>query len=253
MRSTCAISTLLVCVFLLATSTAHGGFVIYQEDFAASGSDQPISIAGWNLYITTTTGVENYTGTSVGGVSTGSGIGGYAFSAPRINSSYENAGPSLFATGEAPNVGIESLSELTYTERADGSSTDRSSQRFAVKVGSQWYASDVAYLGGTSNVGPGLPFNPVALELADWTDGSNWRELTLSVGPGGAITVAASTVPGNLSGKVTDFGVYATNGNNGDHFRLDDFTVTAIPEPTTLLVWSLLAGLGVGLGWRRRK
>jgi len=27
----------------------------------------------------------------------------------------------------------------------------------------------------------------------------------------------------------------------------------AIPEPTTCLIWSLLAGLGVGLGWRRRK
>jgi len=27
----------------------------------------------------------------------------------------------------------------------------------------------------------------------------------------------------------------------------------AIPEPTTLLIWSLLAGLGVGLRWRRRK
>jgi len=26
-----------------------------------------------------------------------------------------------------------------------------------------------------------------------------------------------------------------------------------IPEPTTLLIWSLLAGLGIGLGWRRRK
>jgi hypothetical protein len=26
-----------------------------------------------------------------------------------------------------------------------------------------------------------------------------------------------------------------------------------IPEPSTFLVWSLLAGLGVGLGWRRRK
>ncbi len=26
-----------------------------------------------------------------------------------------------------------------------------------------------------------------------------------------------------------------------------------VPEPATLLIWSLLAGLGVGLGWRRRK
>jgi len=30
-------------------------------------------------------------------------------------------------------------------------------------------------------------------------------------------------------------------------------SVEPIPEPTTLLIWSLLAGLGVGLGWRRRK
>ncbi len=29
--------------------------------------------------------------------------------------------------------------------------------------------------------------------------------------------------------------------------------VVMIPEPATLLVWSLLAGLGIGLGWRRRK
>jgi len=29
--------------------------------------------------------------------------------------------------------------------------------------------------------------------------------------------------------------------------------LTVVPEPTTLLIWSLLAGLGVGLGWRRRK
>jgi hypothetical protein len=29
--------------------------------------------------------------------------------------------------------------------------------------------------------------------------------------------------------------------------------VAPIPEPSTQLIWSLLAGLGVGLGWRRRK
>jgi hypothetical protein len=29
--------------------------------------------------------------------------------------------------------------------------------------------------------------------------------------------------------------------------------VGVIPEPTTFLIWALLAGLGVGLGWRRKK
>jgi hypothetical protein len=28
---------------------------------------------------------------------------------------------------------------------------------------------------------------------------------------------------------------------------------TPVPEPATLLVWSLLAGLGMGAGWYRRK
>jgi hypothetical protein len=32
-----------------------------------------------------------------------------------------------------------------------------------------------------------------------------------------------------------------------------DYAVTIIPEPATLLIWSLLAGLGIGVGWRRRK
>ena len=26
-----------------------------------------------------------------------------------------------------------------------------------------------------------------------------------------------------------------------------------VPEPATLLIWSLLAGLGIGVGWRRRR
>ena len=35
-------------------------------------------------------------------------------------------------------------------------------------------------------------------------------------------------------------------------YWLDDLVVTAIPEPSTILTWSLLAALGI-FGWRRRK
>jgi len=45
--------------------------------------------------------------------------------------------------------------------------------------------------------------------------------------------------------RVYDFGLTASQVQNNFN--------TMIPEPTTLLIWSLLAGLGVGLGWRRRK
>ncbi len=43
------------------------------------------------------------------------------------------------------------------------------------------------------------------------------------------------------------------NGSGDDQsFSLDSLSIRLIPEPATLLIWSLLAGLGVGLGWRRK-
>jgi len=38
-----------------------------------------------------------------------------------------------------------------------------------------------------------------------------------------------------------------------DYLTLSGITSTIIPEPSTFLIWSLLAGLGLGLGWRRRR
>jgi len=47
----------------------------------------------------------------------------------------------------------------------------------------------------------------------------------------------------------------AGGGSSGAFFQFNEleFFGSVVPEPTTLLIWSLLAGLGVGLGWRRRK
>jgi len=46
----------------------------------------------------------------------------------------------------------------------------------------------------------------------------------------------------------------------GDQYVIDNVrigssfaSVIPTPEPSTLLIWSLLAGLGIGLGWRRRR
>jgi len=43
------------------------------------------------------------------------------------------------------------------------------------------------------------------------------------------------------------------NGVDSDYVGLNEVEFFAVPEPTTSLIWSLLAGLTVGLGWRRRK
>jgi len=56
------------------------------------------------------------------------------------------------------------------------------------------------------------------------------------------------------------FGGFVSDPGEDWAFSLDSVRVSLIPEapgiipePSTLLVWSLLAGLGVGVGWRRRK
>ena len=40
---------------------------------------------------------------------------------------------------------------------------------------------------------------------------------------------------------------------DGNDFVLDDISLTAVPEPTTIIIWSLLGGLGLVFAWRKRK
>jgi len=42
-------------------------------------------------------------------------------------------------------------------------------------------------------------------------------------------------------------------GSGGEHLSLNGFVLTIVPEPSTLLVWSLFAGLGIGCAWRRKR
>jgi hypothetical protein len=56
----------------------------------------------------------------------------------------------------------------------------------------------------------------------------------------------ALDIDSNLGGTFTGLGEILVYGNTLE-------AEAVIPEPTTVLIWSLLAGLGVGLGWRRRK
>jgi len=58
----------------------------------------------------------------------------------------------------------------------------------------------------------------------------------------------------------TTFRIYAFNAEStGSGWMVDNVglfgavTSAIIPEPTTLLIWSLLAGLGIGVGWGRRR
>jgi len=67
-----------------------------------------------------------------------------------------------------------------------------------------------------------------------------------------AATTLLSTV---VYGSSFDYRVEFSSGNTTGHLHMQSwpgFATSIIPEPTTLLVWSLLATLGVTFGWRRR-
>ncbi len=52
-----------------------------------------------------------------------------------------------------------------------------------------------------------------------------------------------------LSGDLT----LTVDAKYGARLRFSGFQIVQVPEPTTLLTWSLLATLGIAFGWRRRK
>jgi len=61
-----------------------------------------------------------------------------------------------------------------------------------------------------------------------------------------------------VTGNATGLSILVSPGSFGDdnpYIHALGVTVlpsVIIPEPTTFLIWSLLAGLGIGVGWRRR-
>jgi len=53
-------------------------------------------------------------------------------------------------------------------------------------------------------------------------------------------------------GELISVALIRVGGNGQGAFDNVRITAVDIPEPATLLIWLLLAGLGIGAGWRRR-
>ena len=84
---------------------------------------------------------------------------------------------------------------------------------------------------------------------------------TLVVDLGGVHPAVSGSVAldslGLTVGDTYDFDLFfAERHTIASSFRIDTsiaLTDTVIPEPTTLVIWSLLATLGLSVGWRRRR
>ncbi len=238
----------------IGVTTATMAATVYTENFQIYEHRSSLNTAGWSYYLTNNTGVVDRSSignSDIGDIYNYTG-NKYAYSQPKADGSYPDSGPGLMFTTDTvtglDSTDISDLSMMSVALLADGTGGDPALGRLAIQIGSQWYASDET-MTSTSNTGPTGSFANFQLSSTDFDNGNNWRLMTVTTGVAGEISVG-SIAGGTLSGDVTAFGVYSENGNSGDHFRIDDFSITVIPEPSTLIL-GLLAGLG--MMFRRRR
>ena len=134
-----------------------------------------------------------------------------------------------------------------------------------------------------TNVGNGGNSDSMFVDVIEMKDGSggsiaDWYEMVNNSatfvwdGGGQAEANSAGAADNPMTWNITTPGIYTlrfTQREDGSAVDAWAFQLSSqaaptgtsfgpamsqlIPEPATLLIWSLLAGLGIGLGWRRRK
>ena len=258
------------------TSVASAQSIVYRETFSNTGNaNVSYGNIGWNLYwnqsgTSTTAGTAvnrtnpgttgnpgNLTGaavnfTAVAGAATtnigqqqaGSGTGFAFVGATDVTAAFafttEYNGTSAITTSNIQSISFVQGNSAAATFRA------------AVQVGGTWYVTasqsgntmTAAQFAGTLN--PYVAGQGVALTF-DLTSAS-WSALDFT--PGSALSVGASTtLP---TGTVTAFGYFVTMAG-GTTVRVDDFSVSVIPEPSSFAALAGLAGLGMAASRRRRR
>lgn len=227
--------------------------VVYLETFGTpAGANGTFGSVGWSWYSSAaaTNRTNSTTGTAVNptaptntatanigqaaAVADGNGYGFFNSSATShfgFTTEYNGATPLTTA----------SISEVSFVQ----GNAVAYQFRVAIQTGGNWYVTTTA-LAGTVADQATFTSAPTKLTFSGLNTAS-WSALSFTAGSALSIGSAA-TLPGNST--ITGFGLYATTGTAGTG-RFDDFTVTAIPEPST---FAALAGLGVlGLAASRRR
>lgn len=90
-----------------------------------------------------------------------------------------------------------------------------------------------------------------------WYSAGNWP-VSLDAYNAGGTMVDSDSGPANY-GSNTQLSVagsaisYVIVHDQGNYFTFDDLEFEQIPEPASLIVWSLLGALGITVGWWRRR
>ena len=253
-KSTAALLT--PALISLFAQASHAATTVYENNFSTHANiapGSPYSDNGWGAYVTRLDGsVTDETNTNpvvLGGTSRGTATANsYLWTAPKGEADNTDAGVDslFFSTDLAATISLANLDSITVKHGFDGSVADPAAGRFAIRIGTTWFASLYNW---SSTTEPGTNYTTGVVSGINFTDGANWLALTATAGGVGTGDISlGSAVGGTLTGDINAFGVFVEHGNGGDHARIDDFVVTAIPEPSI----SLLGALGL-LGLLRRR
>jgi hypothetical protein len=96
-------------------------------------------------------------------------------------------------------------------------------------------------------------FQVSAYSNEDWSGGLYLRDYTQSALSSDSLPTSVS-----LDSFAWRYGEFGTSPNQMIYFSLDslsarDTSVTINPEPATLIIWSVLGMLGIGVGWWRKR
>jgi hypothetical protein len=258
----------------LISSVPVGAEVIYRETFGIAPGATTDSFAtafDWQRF--DANGLEiTTTGTSSGVNFT---VAGRPVDVANVNAGPNNDGTfgaytnGILYLGATPSPSVALTTEYSFNpaDYAPGSvvfkwyqgdNTAPHTFRLLVRVGSQWYASETVFTTpavplasfGTQSELKTLTYNSARTNWqsvnfdGDYTVGSTAGSGTTKDSTVGALSLTG-TPSADLSGPITGFGVYGTNGESATgNRRIDSFTIEATPQASTGSVWRLIGITG---------
>ncbi len=226
--------SLILLAFTACAASIHADTIVYTETFDNStGSDRPFSDAGVNWSVHYGSSATSYALTSndanvdpvISSAPSSSGsTPGYLFQLHTLNPSAAH----IWWTDEADFGDISLLKSISFDLRNESSSENL---RVALQVGSDWFVSESVF----NNSSPDVWTQDLSLDVGSAT----YTALTFTPGADlsrGSVTSLPS------SGTVNAVGLFDENKSE-NRIRIDNFRVTVIPEPSTLLLVSITLGV----------
>ncbi|MCC5846447.1 MAG: PEP-CTERM sorting domain-containing protein [Verrucomicrobia bacterium] len=220
-------------------------FVDYREIFPRpTGASGPASMAdyGWFAHrgpdATQITAHTTTSGSPQWAVSAGTGR---PDNLAAVNSNPPNDGEALGfaffyanATEGSPVLlwTNEHSTDLVMVQQFDwwqGNQTGTDGFRLAIQVGTDWY---VSAQNNTQSAGVST-FSTQAEQMTQLMAGSSWNTLNFTSGSTLSMGTAALLPE---TGTISAFGLFAETHTQNTSLRFDTFTVTAIPEPSTVVL-----------------